>query len=525
MRKNDTQRTVAFKPYHQNQGSLLPEYLDDLIAEDHLVRVVSAAIDKLDISALLARYPGGGASSYHPVMMLKVLVYAYCERIYSSRRIAKALRENINFMWLSGKSTPDFHTIARFRSSRLKYAIDEVFASVVQMLVSSGHVKLENYFVDGTKVEANAGRYTWVWSKATDNYHRRLQGQIAELIDQINAAEADEQVRYGERDLEELGGQREVTSQELEAFAERINQTLRSEPDDRAAKRIKKKIERDWAPRLAKYEQQKRTLGPDRRSYSKTDTDATFMRMKDDHMRNGQLKPGYNVQSGTEGQFIVGYSIHQATTDTTCLKPHLEKLQQQRGASPRNVIADAGYGSQQNYEYLQNKGIIAYVKDNYFQRDSKGTTQKNIYNDRSWPYDESTDSYTCPAGQAIHFSHERNKRTRAGYQSTWRIYAATACHGCTHKTQCCPHYRQKRLWRNRELDRLRNAARERLNSPEGKRLRALRAVEVETIFAQIKQNMGFRRFMLRGIDKVTIEWGLHSLAHNLKKLAINPTAA
>ena len=524
--KKNKQRKVAFKPYNQNQGSLLPEYLDDLISEDHLVRVVNSAIDRLDLAALFSRYPGGGASSYHPVMMLKVLVYGYCERIYSSRRLAKALRENINFMWLSGKNTPDFHTIARFRSGRLKGAVEEVFAQVVQMLVDSGHVKLENYFVDGTKMEANASRYSWVWSKSTDNYHRRLQGQIRELISQIDGVESEEQSRYGDTDLEELGGQREVTSQMLEEFAQRVNQKLRAEPKDREMKRVKKKIERDWAPRLAKYEQQKKILGPDRRSYSKTDHDATFMRMKDDHMRNGQLKPGYNVQTGTENQFILGYNIHQATTDTSCLKPHLEGLQKQLGSKPQNVIADAGYGSQQNYEYLETEEITAYVKDNYFQRDQKRKTQTDIYNDRNWPYNEASDSYTCPAGCSLAFSHQRRKRTRGGYLSQWQIYeAGTGCQLCKHKELCCPRYKQKRLWRNRQLDQYRDAARQRLNTDTGKRLRALRGVEVETVFGQIKQNMGFRRFMLRGIEKVSIEWVLLCLAHNFKKLRISSNVA
>jgi transposase len=526
MMKKKTRPSVAFKPYRQDQGTLLPSHIGDLISEGHLVRVVSSAIDKLDLSSLLSRYPGGGASSYHPVMMLKVLVYAYCERIYSSRRIAKALRENIHFMWLSGGSRPDFRTIARFRSGRLRGAIEDVFASVVQMLLASGHIQLQNYFVDGTKVEASAGRYTWVWGKATANYHRRLQGQIRDLIGQIDAAEADEQERYGNSDLEELGGAREVTSQELDQFAARINERLRRQPRDREARRIKKKIDRDWAPRLRKYETQRRILGPGRRSYSKTDPDATFMRTKDDHMRNGQLKPGYNVQAGAENQFIVGYSIHQATTDTSCLRPHMDELRRRLGASPERVVADAGYGSEQNYEYLEGEGIVAYVKDNYFHRDGKRKMQRDVYNDRNWPYDEGSDSFSCPGGAVLSYSHQKRKRTRGGHLSHWRIYSAqTACRLCPHKERCCPRYRRKLLWRNRSLDRYRQAARARLNSDEGRRLRARRAVEVETVFAQIKHNMGFRRFMLRGIDKVGIEWGLLSLAHNLKKLASNPKAA
>jgi len=511
-------RKVAFKPYAQNQGTLLPQHLGDLIPEAHLVRVVNEAIDKLDLTALLDRYPGGGASSFHPAMMLKVLVYAYCERIYSSRRIAKACRENIHFMWLSGGQRPDFRTIARFRSGRMRGAVEEVFAAVIQMLLGCGLVRLENYFVDGTKVEANAGRYTWVWGRATARYHRRLQAQIRRLLQQIQEAEKDEQERYGDRDLEELGEDAEVSSRALEAVAERINERLRAEPGDRAVKRAKKKLERDCLPRLRKYEAQRERLGQ-RGSYSKTDPDATFMRMEGDRMSDGRLRPAYNVQMGTENQFIVGYSVHQAAADTSCLKPHLDRLRELTGRRPARVIADAGYGSEQNYEYLESEGITAYVKDNYFHQEGRRGRRRDPFNHHNWPYDEAADQFTCPAGGRLSFRHERAGRTPGGHLSRWRVYRSSSCRNCYLKKRCCPARSAKSIWRNPSLERYRSAARRRLNSEEGVRLRARRGVEVETAFAQIKHNMGFRRFLLRGLEKVSVECGLLATAHNLIKMA------
>ena len=149
----------VFEPYVMNQIALMPARYDEKIPADHLVRVVNESVEKIDLRSLLAQYPGGGRSSYHPQMMLKVLVYAYAERIYSSRRIAKALRENIYFMWISGESAPDFRTINDFRGSRMKGVIDEVFSAVLEHLVSAGHVKLEHYFLDGTKIEADANKH------------------------------------------------------------------------------------------------------------------------------------------------------------------------------------------------------------------------------------------------------------------------------------------------------------------------------------------------------------------------------
>ena len=147
-------KRVVFKAYTMKQPSLLPQSLEELIPEEHLVRVVNRVIEQIDLTPLLEKYKGGGTSSYHPEMMLKVLVYGYAEKVYSSRRIAKSLRENVNFMWISGGQTPDFRTINNFRSVVMKEAVRAVFGKVMELLVQEGYIKLENYFVDGTKIGA-----------------------------------------------------------------------------------------------------------------------------------------------------------------------------------------------------------------------------------------------------------------------------------------------------------------------------------------------------------------------------------
>src|SRR4030042_6411688 len=194
------QSLPVFKEYTQGQVVLLPTDLEAKIPSKHLVRVVNAAIEKIDLSALLARYKGGGTSSYHPKMLLKVLIYAYTQQLYSSRKIAKALRENIYFMWLSGSQQPDFRTINRFRSEVVKDIIEEIFTSVLELLIEGGYVKLDNYFLDGTKMEANANKYSWVWGSDTKNYKRKLQEKVKGLIQQIEQVNEAENAEYGERD-------------------------------------------------------------------------------------------------------------------------------------------------------------------------------------------------------------------------------------------------------------------------------------------------------------------------------------
>lgn len=506
-----------FKPYNVNQMLLLPPSLEELIPEKHLVRVVNETIDKLDLDRFIGEYPGGGASSYHPLMMLKVLVYAYTQKIYASRMIAKAMRENVQFMWISGGQKPDFRTINGFRSSKLKGSIDDVFTAVVELLMESGHIKLENYFLDGTKIEANANRYSFVWKGSTKKFKARMQKQVKDLLRQIDEANEEEERRYGDRDLDEMGEDAVVTPEMMEEALEKLQKRLDEEPEDRELKKAEKKIRKDYLPRAKKYEEQEKKLD-ERNSYSKTDPDATFMRMKEDHMRNGQLKPGYNVQVGTENRFIVGFSVHQKPTDTTTMIPHMEKLARTLEILPENVVADAGYGSEENYEYLDEVGIGKYVKYNWFDREQKKSFHKDKFNIGNLPYDKETDSYTCPAGRKIEFVQEKAYRTETGYESRERVYECENCGGCRHRKRCHKSKFNRRIRVRPELEAYREEVGKLLTSEKGMRLRASRGTEVETVFAQIKHNKGFRRFYLRGLEKVNVEFGLLSIAHNLSKL-------
>jgi transposase len=513
--KKQNHGRVVFKPYHQHQLQL-PQDLEEMIPEHHLVRVVDAAVERMKLDSILKRYRGGGTSSYHPKMLLKVLIYAYTERIYSSRRIAKAIRENIHFMWLAGGNRPDFRTINRFRSSHLKGTIKQVFAAVVELLLSEGLIDLKDYFLDGTKIESAANRYSFVWGKATRKYKARLQDQVKELLQQIDACNEAENQRYGDRDLAELGEDGPIDSTKLERAMNDLNERLSQSPDDRELKRAVKKIEGDYLPRLQKYEdQEKKLVG--RNSYSKMDEAATFMRMKEDHMRNGQLKPGYNLQVGTQHQFIVGYSLHQKPGDTTLLIPHLNKLYRQLGRLPDNIIADAGYGSEENYHYLDDQDIKGYVKYNNFHFEKTRRFKQDRFRVENLEYDTDQDAFTCPAGKRLLYIDEEAYETKNGYEVQKRIYQCEDCRGCQWRQPCHKGKGNRRIEINPQLQQYRRRARDLLNSASGLKYRSRRAVEVESVFGQIKNNRGFRRFLLRSLDKVEVEFGLVALAHNLMK--------
>ena len=256
-----------------------------------------------------------------------------------------------------------------------------------------------------------------------------------------------------------------------------------------------------------------------RNSYSKTDPDATFMRMKEDHMLNGQLKPGYNWQISTENQYILGYTIHQTTNDTTALKSHMESLKENLGKMPDTLVADAGYGSEENYEYLENNDVEAFVKYQYFHKEQSKKWRDDPYRTENLKYDENDDSYTCPMGQKMNFIGEKVRITDNGFRQVNRSYQSQDCKRCPVREACNKSKGNRRIEVNPRLSYYKSIIRERLTSERGRKYRSQRPVDVEAVFGIIKGNRNYRKFLLRGLEKVEIEAGLLALAHNLSKIA------
>lgn len=516
---------VIFKGYNMDQPSLLPPSLEELIPEQHLVRVVNRVVDELDITPLLAKYKGGGTSSYHPRMMLKVIVYAYTQKIYSSRKIEKALWENIGFMWMSGGNRPDFHTINNFRGSVMKEAVRKVFASLMEFLVEEGYVKMENYFVDGSKVGANSNPHKVVWAKKTKRYKEKLQQQIEELLDEIERVNTAENEAYGDENLEELGEKSQVTAEKVRKQVDEMNRRLRETPADRSLKKAVKTLEEKHLPRLEKYEEQEKLLDG-RNSYSKTDPDASSLRMKEDRAARKPLaRPAYNVQMGTEGQFVVGYSVHQPADDTSCFIPHMQQQIFPQGRKFKNGSGDAGYGSEENYAFLEKAGMGNFFKYNTFHQEQhpprKGEALEKLrFKSNYFPYDQEKDEFICPAQKRMLYMETKPYKSKNGFLSQRRFYECLDCAACPLKPKCTKAKGNRRIQVSFELRRYRQQAKDNLLSEQGVALRQLRSIEPETVFGDIKYNMGFRRFMLRGLKKVDIEWGLLCMAHNLRKLTI-----
>lgn len=504
----------TFKPYQQQQMMLLPPSLEELVPQEHPVRVVNDVIDRLNLGPLFAAYKLKGASSYHPQMLLKVLVYGYVSNIYSSRKLEAACKESVYFMWLSSMSRPDHNTINRFRGVRLKDALGNIFQEVVLLLAQEGLLSIEEVYTDGTKIEANANKYTFVWKKAIQTNKEKMKQQLKAIWEYAQS------VATAEDELPDPPDFTTIDREKVQQTVDKLNEVLG--PKEAIDKKTKAKlgyVTKRYPAAIARYEEQEAILG-ERNSYSKTDPDATFMRLKEDHMRNGQLKPAYNVQISTSNQFIVNYSIHPNPTDTTTLPAHVARHEELYGKAPGILTADAGYGSQENYTLLEEKEVTAYVKYGMFdKRQSSHYNAKSPFSADKLYYNPSKDCYICPMGQPMNYIGTSQRKTATGFVQKTRLYQAINCGSCPLNGACHKSRGNRIIQVNPDLDRLKQKAHQLLNSEEGIQRRKKRCHDVEPVFGNIKRNHGFRRFMLRGKQKVEIEWGLLAIAQNIRKKA------
>ena len=489
---------VVYKSYNPNDNLLLPPCLGDYLPQNHPSRVVSAIIDKLDISEIEAGYKGGGTSSYNPRMLLKVIVYAYLNNVYSGRQMERLLVENIAYMWLSGMQTPDFRTINIFRSKRLTGVFDRIFTQIVLMLNEEGLVSLKVQYIN---------KYTFVWKGSTEKNKAKLEANVKAVLEAAETALA----------IENAEEQQELTAEEMAARADRIlNKMDEDGISDKKLRKAVEKVKAENAPKMKEYEDKLDKLG-DRNSYSKTDPDATFMRMKEDAMNNGQTKPGYNVQMSTENQFITNYGIFWRPTDQGTLIPYITSFSDRYGFQSDEICADSGYGSEQNYAHLFGIGVTPYVKYNMFHAEEKRHRRENPFLVQNLYYNAEENYYVCPMGQHMEHIGDVESISDLGYVSVVSKYRARNCAGCPLRCLCYRGIADRTIEVNHVSNAYRAEARRLLTSERGLHHRSMRPIEPEAVFGDIKYNHGFKRFKLKSSAKVSVEFGLVALAHNLRK--------
>ena len=491
--------------------------IGEMIPADDSVRLLNSMLERMDYRKLHAAYSRLGRIERSPESLFKIMVYGYMNGIYSSRKLEQACQRDINFMYLLGRaSAPDHATIARFRSERLTDVVEELFSQLIGLLSEAGELSLCSVFIDGTKLEANANRYSFVWKKSTQKNEAKMQDKMKTELPKL-ASQFGVRFYVGEKtrakDLKKLRKRLYALKGE-EKFVQ--GKGKRKSPIQKAIE-----IVEDYLARQKKYDDYNHSFG-DRNSFSKTDRDATFMRMKEDHMKNGQLKPGYNLTLAVDAEYIVGTMISQERSDTNTFIPMMERILPLGYSKP---VADAGFESEENYTWCEKNGQLAFIKPANHDRAKTKKYKSDIGKRENMPYDADNDTYICYAGQPIQAAYEKKTKSKAGYPITATVYSCAHCDGCPHKVKCIKgtsktplEERSKNLYVSKNFQRQRSEMEARINTDEGILLRINRSIQVEGAFGVLKQDMGFRRFLLRGQVKVQTELILLATAFNINKL-------
>src|SRR5699024_10200500 len=502
--------------------------LDFSIPANHIASVISEFVDSIPNEVILETTSNTGRPAYHPAMMLKILLFAYSRRVFSGRKIERMLEENLPMMILADNRKISYHTINNFRSSdHANKVIKQCFVYFTSLLEDEGLIRENAVFIDGTKIEADANRYTFVWRKAIENYHAKLKEDVSALYEELinkevvkAMAEEEAQTSQG---LEILA---QETEKEVEKLTEKIDREPKAIPGGsknkakrRELKKIAHKLRKDFIPRAKKYEEAEEVFAG-RNSYSKTDHDATFMHMKEDHMKNGQLKPGYNIQAATTDQYVVDFALYPNPTDFKTLEHFLKQMTVLDKFD--KIVADAGYGSEYNYTQLEEK----YSDKEYFipyTMYEKEQTRK-YKNDPSrlsnWFYNEKDDYYLDQNGVRFNFKYYSQRKDQStGQVRDFKVYEAD-------EFQITPELerlaktksgRQRQVRYNPNWQYLKEKTKEVLQSPEGKHIYSMRKYDVEPVFGHLKNVFGMRRTHLRGKKKVETDVGIALMMMNLSK--------
>ena len=509
--------------YHKDYTELgdtyqlvLPLSLEGLVPEDDSVRLLSHILEDLDYTKLYQAYSTKGRNpAVDPKTMFKILTYAYSQNIYSTRKIERACRRDINFMWLlAGQKVPDHSTIARFRTGFLAEACEDLFYQLVCLLAAMGELSQETVFIDGTKLEACANKYTFVWRKSVNKWEEKMFAKIGTAVELINREYIKDFAFTKENRTNDL--QRIVDFLEIYCKDNRII-FVYGRGNKKSVHQRYYELFRRFLDRQLLYDlHNSRFAG--RNSYSKTDVDATFMHMKDDHMRNAQLKPGYNVQIGVDSEYIVATDVFSDRNDTWTLIPFLQRMEKNLKFRYPSVTADSGYESEEAYEFLKQNQQIPYIKPQTYEKWKKRSFKQDISKRENMKYNKVSDEYTCHAGKRLKPLYIKTQKSKSGYQSEVTVYECENCTGCPYKEKCTKSKGNKRLYVSKKFIEKRQESYANILSQTGILYRMNRSIQVEGAFGVLKKDYEFQRFLLRGKTKVKLEILLLCFGYNINKL-------
>ena len=501
----------------------LPLDLEILIPADDPVRLLSAFVEGMELRDLYKTYGKIKKNQVSPKQLFKIIIYASMNRLYSSRDIETACRRDINFMYLlEGKPAPDHATIARFISLHFSQCSKSTLAEVTDILFQLGEISGKSIFIDGTKIESVANKYTFVWKKAVTKNQTKLFEKISDLVHECENFYGIKIAHHNKISLHTLKRMRKklykIKNEEQIVFVHGIGK--RKTP-------IQKSIEtlESYIDKLKEYTKKIHVCG-ERNSYSKTDPDATFMRMKEDAMMNGQLKPAYNLQHGVDSEYVTWLTISARPTDTRTLIPFLKEMEEYLVFKYKEIVADAGYESEENYLFIEENQQLAFIKPQNYEISKTRKYKQDISRMENMEYNADNDTYHCQNGQLLTAQYEKKEKTASGYKRTVTVYRCSHCQGCPLKSECIKgnncktpmEERQKVLYVSKVMKEKRRETLERITSEYGTQLRMNRSIQAEGSFAVIKEDMEFRRYLYRGKENVTAQSIVLVIGYNINKL-------
>lgn len=504
--------------YNAKQG-FLPLFISDCLDLLDPVFTFDQFMEGIDLNKYLKNVPEHitGRIRYNPVNMLKTVLFGFMTSGYCSlRELEDNCKVNLRFMYLMDRQTPSYRTFGYFINEVLQGSIEQIFYDINQAIFEEEHVDLQHIYIDGSKFEANANKYTWVWKKATEKSRYRLYDKITVLLEQINKNLVWSGVKIATNTEYVPDYLSEIAAKYAELWTLDEASFVTGKGHHKSVQQRQYELLLEYRDKLEEYIEKIDTCGAERNSYSKTDRDATFMRIKTDYMGNDQLLPSYNVQIGVADEYIAVVDVNHYRSDMDCFVPLMETFNKHYGFYPRYPVADAGYGSYNNYIYCEQHGMEKYMKFTMFKKE---TTDEKFHNDPfravNFPID-SDGIMRCPNGKAFNFLYRKHVYGNQ-YGRQEEVYQCEDCSGCPYAEKCKKSEGNRTIRVNQELTGMHKEVIDNLESIQGALLRMNRSIQAEGTFGIMKNDRWYKRIVRRGIDSVRLEVFLVSIGQNLYK--------
>ena len=505
--------------YSNPKQGFLPVFISDYLDLLDPVFTFDRFMEGIDLQKYLKNIPRRktGRLGYNPVNMLKTVLFGFMTNGYCSlRELEDNCKVNLRFMYLMDREKPSYRTFGYFINEILKDSIEDIFAEINRSIFEREQVDLQHLYIDGSKFEANANKYSWVWKKATEKSRYRLFEKITSLIEEINeglswtGTKISTNTEYAPDYLDEIA-ERYAVLWQLDERSFVYGKGKRKTVQQRHYELLCRHSEK-----LKEYVEKISICGPERNSYSKTDHSATFMRTKKDYVGNDQLLPAYNIQVGVADEYIAVVDVKQYRSDMDCFIPLMERFKKTYGFYPKYPVADAGYGSFNNYIFCELNGMEKYMKFPMYRKETEDKRyRKDPFRAVNFPLDKDG-TMRCPNGKAFIFRYRKPVKGN-NYGRQEEIYECEDCSGCPYAEQCKKGEGNRTVRINEELTAMHQEVISNLECIHGALLRMNRSIQAEGTFGIMKHDRWYKRIVRKGIELVFLEVLLVSIGHNLYK--------